>query len=406
MVLSLSSTSTTLWDQMQFQNDPSEFAWVLPVFGPVEIGTSSDALFAELESLSMVSVAGCYSCIGCLDPCTQGVITVTSGPFVCESQDATIEVGAQAVVGPYETELLSSADPDALRAWLGARGFVVPAAVDPMIDAYVAEGADFLAVRLTPGVGVDRMRPIRVTFPGAMPTIPLRMVAAGASDGLPISLFIMSEGAPFVPTSMPWEQLNRMGLEWDWNGQSSNYAEVHAAFYADNPDTWMLESTRNVSTTPQTELVGLAASDPVRSGYGALDGSGAVADAEADMAALYGDMDPSKATLTHLTARLSIAALSGDLTLGTASSTWIFDPLSPYTFSGEHPCGSCPTVCDETGGGTGGGPPAANGKSAAGRGCELGTSPVRSDAGVGLSAAALTFALAAAVRRRRRASPQ
>lgn len=31
MVLSLSSTQTTLWDQFQYSGRPSEFSWILPI---------------------------------------------------------------------------------------------------------------------------------------------------------------------------------------------------------------------------------------------------------------------------------------------------------------------------------------------------------------------------------------
>ena len=53
----------------------------------------------------------------------------------------------------------------------------------PVIDAYVAEGFNFLALKLVPGQGVDSMRPVRVTTPGAAATLPLRMVAAGTGGG-------------------------------------------------------------------------------------------------------------------------------------------------------------------------------------------------------------------------------
>ena len=46
---------------------------------------------------------------------------------------------------------------------------------DGAIDAYVAEGSDFLVMKLVPGQGVDSMRPVRVTSPGAGLTLPLRM---------------------------------------------------------------------------------------------------------------------------------------------------------------------------------------------------------------------------------------
>jgi hypothetical protein len=61
-----------------------------------------------------------------------------------------VTVVAQAVVGPYETETLRSSVPGALENWLAAHGFDLPASIAPIIDAYVAEGFDFIALRLRP----------------------------------------------------------------------------------------------------------------------------------------------------------------------------------------------------------------------------------------------------------------
>ena len=86
---------------------------------------------------------------------------------------------SQSVIGPYETVTLESSDPSALDSWLTVNGYAIPDSVRPTIAAYVAEGFDFIALRLAPGQGVQAMQPVRVVTQGADPTLPLRMVAAG-----------------------------------------------------------------------------------------------------------------------------------------------------------------------------------------------------------------------------------
>src|SRR5204863_10133656 len=49
MVFSVSPSATTLWDQIHYSGDPASFAWVLPIRGEVDVGLSSDLLFAELD---------------------------------------------------------------------------------------------------------------------------------------------------------------------------------------------------------------------------------------------------------------------------------------------------------------------------------------------------------------------
>ena len=80
-------------------------------------------------------------------------------------------------VGPYATVQLHSTDPSALNNWLAQNGFNIPADVTPVIDQYVTEGFDFLAMKLLPNQGVQAMRPVRVTTPGASLSLPLRMAA-------------------------------------------------------------------------------------------------------------------------------------------------------------------------------------------------------------------------------------
>src|SRR5262245_17564477 len=56
MVLSIARDATSLYDQIEYAGDPSSFAWVLPIRGTAKIGLSSDALFAELEARTRVTV--------------------------------------------------------------------------------------------------------------------------------------------------------------------------------------------------------------------------------------------------------------------------------------------------------------------------------------------------------------
>src|SRR5262249_49367638 len=56
MILSVSKTQTTLWDQITYSGNPSSFGWILPIKGTVDVALSSDALFQALEQNTQVSV--------------------------------------------------------------------------------------------------------------------------------------------------------------------------------------------------------------------------------------------------------------------------------------------------------------------------------------------------------------
>src|SRR4051812_6395148 len=73
MLLSVSPTETTLWDQISYTGNPSSFAWILPTKGIVEVGLSSDALFAFVEQATTVNVAPPpLNCPGPPDGCYYG----------------------------------------------------------------------------------------------------------------------------------------------------------------------------------------------------------------------------------------------------------------------------------------------------------------------------------------------
>src|SRR5262245_54083797 len=57
MILSISPTATTLWDQITYSGNPESFGWVLPIKGTVDVGLSSDALFQVLDQMTSVVVS-------------------------------------------------------------------------------------------------------------------------------------------------------------------------------------------------------------------------------------------------------------------------------------------------------------------------------------------------------------
>ena len=110
---------------------------------------------------------------------------------------------------------LHSTDASALDNWLAQNGFAIPADVVPVINQYVTEGFDFLAMKLLPNQGVQAMRPVRVTSPGASLSLPLRMAAIGTGATVGISIWVVADGRyepqnfPFVPHR---RQRARVGL--------------------------------------------------------------------------------------------------------------------------------------------------------------------------------------------------
>src|SRR5262245_25055084 len=222
MALAVSLDQSVLWDQIEYDGDPTEFSWVLPVMPGARLEIATDAWFEVLDAgTSMVIGAPNITCsppggwdeggygeyydddysrrddsfgCGCGDmeraPASEdmgasggpsGANGTTAGPGGNEPPPPPPDVTVvhQGTVGPYETVTLSADIPGVLDDWLAEHGYNVPPDIQPVIDAYVAEGFDFIAMRLVPGTRVRAMKPVRVITPGASVALPLRMVAAG-----------------------------------------------------------------------------------------------------------------------------------------------------------------------------------------------------------------------------------
>ncbi|MFS8071227.1 MAG: DUF2330 domain-containing protein, partial [Byssovorax sp.] len=200
VAISISTDQTVLWDQIQYQGDPKDFAWVMPVKAGATIGVGSDAWLEALDAATAAVVGSpgldCFtpqreSSGGCSGATDRGA-TLNGGDQ--QEREPAVVVTHSATVGPYETVTLSSSTPGALGQWLDMHGYAIPADVKPILDDYAAQGFDFIAARLTPGQGVAQIKPLRVVTKGALTTFPMRMLAAGAKTNVALSLFVVTEG--------------------------------------------------------------------------------------------------------------------------------------------------------------------------------------------------------------------
>jgi len=228
MLLSVSTTQSTLYDQIKYAGSPASFAWVLPIHGTVDVGLSADALFDSIDVVTQTTII--QPQVNCPPPPNCG----TQGDFAAGTGGASANTGAAAPavtvtkaenVGPYATVQLHSTDSSALDNWLAQNGFNIPADVVTVINQYVTEGFDFLAMKLLPNQGVQSMRPVRVTTPGGSLSLPLRMAAIGTGATVGITIWVVSDGR-YEPQNFPFFHIDDSALVWDWSTNSSNYTTL------------------------------------------------------------------------------------------------------------------------------------------------------------------------------------
>ena len=375
MVLSVSMNQTTLYDQINYSGSPASFAWVLPIKGPVTVGLSADVLFQVINQLTTTQVEQpAANCPPAPASCSQG--RNSGAPAVGEGAGSGtgsgVTVLSQKQVGPYETVQLHSNDGSALSQWLTAHGYQISSADKPVIDAYVSQKFDFLALKLVPGKGVQSMQPVRVTSQGAAPSLPLHMVAVGTGPTTGISIWVIAD-ARWAPSNFPTFTIADSELAWDWATNSSNYESLRLSKEATFQGRgWQIESSLSLAQyTIQQALFqnvgngapgGYLVSSPPDAGASdanAADASSGVdagteTDAAAtDLAVLFAGIAAPNVRITRMRSDVAQSALSVDMILEASSdqselsnihtvSKEIGEPLCPVYDSNCTQTGSIP----------------------------------------------------------------
>lgn len=242
MIMSVSKTESTLYDQIKYQGDPASFAWVLPFSGNIRVGLSADVVFSTIDQLTQTRILPPPGCGG-FSSSSSGATAGAGGSSGSSGSAPGVTVLKQEVVGPYETVQLQATDPTALQTWLRTNGFNIPPDVAPVIDVYVAEHFNFLALKLVPNKGVTDMRPVRVTTEGANLVLPLRMVAAGTGAKVGITLWVVGEGR-YEPQNFGSFIVSNDDLGWDVTTTKSNYAAIREKLNVQGENAvWEIESS-------------------------------------------------------------------------------------------------------------------------------------------------------------------
>jgi hypothetical protein len=326
MIFAVSKEQTTLYDQIQFTGSPSEFAWVLPIAGTVEVGLSADTLFGALHNLTAVAVQEPPRNCPAPPLCNRfgaeesQATAPTSGASGGKSSGDGVEVIKKEVVGPYETVQLASDNATALNDWLAKNGYGLSEDVKPVIAQYVTEKFNFLALKLKPGAGVQSMRPVRVTTKGAGAVLPLRMVAAGTGANVGITLWVVSEGR-YETQNFPSFALKNEDLTWDWATGTSNYKDLRAERAAKDPGrAWETESSPEIFRSQVASIVSRLGSvqqdipdyTPVEDSQGNVTKTADQVRTE-DLETLFFGIPQGQERVTRMRSDLSRAALAVDL---------------------------------------------------------------------------------------------
>ena len=208
--------------QLQYSGSASDFAWILPVPSVPELAISHNQIFNQLQwttqpgfQLNFQDDAGCGfpPLFRTLDGVAEATTDETGG----------VEVVAREEVGPYDTAVITSEDPQAIVNWLVDNGYQLGDLGIDLLIPYVDKGSYFLALRLAADREVGDLQPIALTYAGDELCIPIRLTAVATAPDLGVIAWILGEHRA-IPRNYLHVQINEALIDW-FNG-GFNYPEV------------------------------------------------------------------------------------------------------------------------------------------------------------------------------------
>lgn len=141
--------------------------------------------------------------------------------------DVDVTTGDAVDVGPVTAQWLSGATGEDVTTWLTAEGFVLPDGAQDTIDAYVAAGMSFVAMKRSgAATGAERVG-VRLTLDGDRRAYAMKMARVGAADAMTFTIFVAAAEA--VGPDAPWTGLTLSDLDADLLANDTYEAAVAAA---------------------------------------------------------------------------------------------------------------------------------------------------------------------------------
>jgi MYXO-CTERM domain-containing protein len=216
--------------QIAYSGLAADFAWLLPLSeAPTSIDTGSTQAFQILDRLTRPQFSLRREERGM---CRQnpppnfpsGGVFDTANVSHDGGADSSVIILQRSKVGPYDSVVLSSSDPQDVREWLEQNEYRV---TDEMMDAvvpYISKGDVLLALRLLKDASSGEIQPISLDIPGNELCIPLRLTAIAAQDDMDVTAYAFSNRGRAVPTNYLHFEPNWTRLDWLRFGQ--NYQQL------------------------------------------------------------------------------------------------------------------------------------------------------------------------------------
>ena len=206
--------------QLLYSGTASDFAWILPLPSVPELAVSHNQIFTQLQLATQPFFQLNFEE---QEECGFGPIVFRSDDTMATAESAEVEVVAREQVGPYDTAVITSEDPQAIVDWLVDNDYQLGDLGVPLLTPYVEEGFYFLALKLAAESEVGDLQPIAMTYAAETPGIPIRLTAVATEPDLGVLAWVLAEHRA-IPENYLHVQINEALVDWFSGG--FNYPEV------------------------------------------------------------------------------------------------------------------------------------------------------------------------------------
>ena len=227
--------------QIFFEGEAHDFAWIVPVPGVPEVGLSTDQLF---QTLTWQTQPRFWVDMDFLGECDFSQGGGWYGPATDDFAEADadggggvgggqgVDVLASGQTGAFDWTVVSAESQEQLVAWLDdpdgdgddSDAYALPDNLGPVLGAYLADGNNFIAVRLTSDATTGEITPLRMTYDGTEASIPLILTSIAATPDMRLEPYVFTQGKRAVPSNYLHVRINEAKINWLDGG--SNYDDV------------------------------------------------------------------------------------------------------------------------------------------------------------------------------------
>lgn len=231
ILFSVQDGQTDMHVQIQYQGPPTGFGWILPVAPGVETTVSSEALFIALDRIYGPQFFLDYQFDeNCEDPdrAYDDFDTAENAPLPSQEEtgaesEPTVQVISREPVGPYDRAILQADNVEVLREWLNENEYQIPDTIDEKLGPYIEGGAVFVVIKLLADSDVGDLVPLKLSFPGTSPSIPILPTSVSAEPDMGMIVHVLGAYRA-IPSNYQHVIINEAAIDWEDRGR--NYTDV------------------------------------------------------------------------------------------------------------------------------------------------------------------------------------